>query len=63
MVKTEDSIKISQSLNADLLNHPAVLDQSPMAEVNAEEQQKAKLAQKAKLELLIKTHESKAQKK
>jgi hypothetical protein len=63
MITQKDTSDTPQSLDNSVIEHPAVLDQSPMAEVNAEEQQKAKLAQKAKLELLIKTHESKAQKK
>ena len=63
MITPKDTSDTPQSFDNSVIEHPAVLDQSPMAEVNAEEQQKAKLAQKAKLELLIKTHESKAQKK
>ncbi|MBR4634114.1 hypothetical protein IKO50_04090 [bacterium] len=63
MITQKDTSDTPQSFYNSVIEHPAVLDQSPMAEVNAEEQQKAKLAQKAKLELLIKTHESKAQKK
>ena len=63
MITPKDTSDTPQSFDNSIIEHPAVLDQSPMAEVNAEEQQKAKLAQKAKLELLIKTHESKAQKK
>ena len=63
MITQKDTSDTPQSFDNSVIEHPAVLDQSPMAEVNAEEQQKAKLAQKAKLELLIKTHESKAQKK
>ena len=63
MISPIDTPNAPQSLDVALLNHPAVLEESPMAEVNAEEHQKAQAAQKAKLAQLIKNHESNAHKK
>ena len=52
----------SQDLDISLLEHPAILDNSPILKANnEEEQQKANLEQKIKLAQLIKTHKTKAQ--
>jgi hypothetical protein len=63
MIAPKDTSDAPQSFDNSVIEHPAVLDQSPIDELNAKEQEKAKLLQKAKLAQLIKTHESKAQKK
>ena len=63
MIAPKDTSDAPQSFENSVIEHPAVLDQSPIDELNAKEQEKAKLLQKAKLAQLIKTHESKAQNK
>ena len=63
MIAPKDTSDAPQSFDNSVIEHLAVLDQSPIDELNAKEQEKAKLLQKAKLAQLIKTHESKAQKK
>ena len=62
MINTTEEPQIPQTLDQTLLEHPAILENSWNEEINTEEQQKAKLAQKEKLLQLIKAHESKAQK-
>ena len=62
MINTSLEQQSPQTLDQTLLEHPATLENPWNEEINAEEQQKAKLAQKEKLLQLIKVHESKAQK-
>lgn len=63
VVNTVQETPVSTSLNDALYDHPAILDDSHIAELNAEEHQKAQAAQKAKLAQLIKGHEAKAHQK
>ena len=62
MLNTIENWKNSSTLDNSLLEHPAILDNSPIMKVNTEDHEKAKLVQKEKLAQLIKVHESKAQK-
>jgi hypothetical protein len=62
MINTTEQPEVSQTLDPSLFEHPAILGSSPSEEISAEEQQKAKLAQKEKLLQLIKIHEKKANK-